>query len=64
MKRNAGESPEFRVLAAVADTLFPSLEDDALNAEEHGLKDVAAFMRTSAASPIVVNEVGLGVQLW
>ncbi|KAK9827599.1 hypothetical protein WJX81_002935 [Elliptochloris bilobata] len=58
MKRNSEETPEFRVVAAVADTIFPSLEADAQNAEELNMgKEIAAFMRTSGASPTVVKEV-------
>ena len=67
MKISTQEAFDFRVIAAVADTLFPSLEADAADAEElssgnafHKGGEIATFMQTSAASPTVVKEVGPG----
>ena len=69
MKDSTQEAFDFRVIAAVADTLFPSLEADAVDAEElnsgnafHKGQEIATFMRTGAASPTVVKEVGLEQQ--
>ena len=67
MKDSTQEAFDFRVIAAVADTLFPSLETDAADAEElnsgnafHMGREIATFMRTGASSPTVVKEVGPG----
>jgi len=57
MKQSSADAPEFRVITAVADTLFPCLEADAAEAEEHGFDKIAVFMRTSGASPTVTKEV-------
>ena len=57
MKPSPEDAPEFRVVTAVADTLFPCLEADAAEAAEHGLDKIAVFMRTSGASPTVTKEV-------
>lgn len=65
MKDSTQEAFDFRVIAAVADTLFPSLEADVADAEElnsdnafHMGGEIATFMRTGAGSPTVVKEVG------
>lgn len=57
MKQSSADAPGFRVITAVADTLFPCLEADAAEAEEHGFDKIAVFMRTSGASPTVTKEV-------